>query len=73
MNQLVINDLEFCQNSKLQQDQVQGQGSFFSVDFAFDGKFDFKPSGEAAAGSGAAVAVAIGNDKPTVFTVTAVE
>jgi len=73
MTQLVINDLEFCQNSKLDLDQLRGRGSFFDVDFAFDSKFDFKPSGEAAAGSGAAVAVAIGNDNSTVITVAAVE
>jgi hypothetical protein len=74
MSQLVINNLEFCKSSELNQDRVKGsQGGIFEMDLAFDGAFKVDAAGEAAAGGGAAVAIAIGSDNPTVFTITATE
>lgn len=69
MTQILINDLEFCESSSLPQEQVQGGASFFDFSSDFTGAFDFSPDGSVAAGSGAAVAVAIG-DNSEVFTFT---
>lgn len=58
---LVIDNLEFCENNKLDQSQVQG-GGIFDLSFGSVGGFVLDPSGSAAAGAAAAVAVAIGKN-----------
>ena len=68
MTQLVIRNLEFCESNDLHQDQVKG--SFFDFAFISLGDFAFSPAGSAAAGAGAAVGVAIGENNPIVFAFT---
>ena len=61
MTQLVINDLDFCQNHLPEPETIEGSGSYFSVEFDVDFESLFDPAGEAAAGFGAAIGLAIGD------------
>jgi len=74
MSQLVIDNLEFCKGSEPEQDNIQGsQGGILEMGLALDVNFKLNAAGEAAAGGGAAAAIAIGNNNPTVFTITVTE
>ena len=74
MSQLVINNLDFCKQSQFYQDQ-EIQGGIFSMNFEFDGAFELNPTGKAAAASGAAVGLAIGegNTETEILTISPTE
>lgn len=60
MSYLTIEDLNFCQTELPETEEVKG--GFFGVNFATVFASAFNPSGDAAAGYAAGVAVAIGDN-----------
>ncbi|ACK67246.1 hypothetical protein PCC8801_3273 [Rippkaea orientalis PCC 8801] len=62
MSQLVIKDLEFCESEILRNQRIRGSASFFDVKFDFSSLFKIANlSGQAGAGFGVAIALAIGD------------
>ena len=64
MSQLMIKDLEFCEGEILENEDIRGSADwgFFRVKFDFSQLFKIQNlSGEAGAGFGAAIALAIGD------------
>ena len=64
MSQLMIKDLEFCEGKILENEDIKGSAAwgFFKVEFDFSQLFKIEDlSGQAGAGFGAAIALAIGD------------
>lgn len=70
MSQLIIKDLNFCEQEFPRSEKIRGAASFFNTGFAFDFETLFSPAGAVATGFTFALGLTIGEKLGIIITDT---